>query len=558
MAIISPLPYTFVNGTTIDAVQVNADLTQFLAQVNANAAAVSVLAASGGAALIGAAPSANNLGLTAQAQLTNVGSATGAANVGYTPLGTGAVATTVAGKQQQIISVVDRGADPSGVADSTTAIANATKSNTLTWFPAQASGAPGNYKVTSLSFTSLTNFGWMGCGNAGVTMTTTTPGTMVTFGTGCNFGTIDGMLFAPTGVLASSTGMLFNNGAGNIEVRRCFFQLWSLTAMNHLGVVGNQMSGHKIYDCYFLQNANASGKGQVDMTYNNDFFIMNNQFGIINTGTYGFPSYGIQANNTSNGSYISNFIWQCQVGANFSSCKYDRLLSNRFEQCNQEGAIFTSMTASLIQCNWFNNNGIQTLNTYNHMRMISCTSMLVEGNSFWDWSGGTNSCKYALSVETNAIRCTIKNNTADKYGTAAYSFGAGIPATTNQTDGSLNYTSGATVPAATTTFIGQGVSNATGFITQQYISATHTVVQLIAQVTGAPGAGQTFVYTLYKDGVATALTLTLTGAGVFQGVSNATTVIEAMSNSSAYTVQLVTSAGAAAAAHSVQVIWLNR
>lgn len=38
MAIINPLPYTFVNGTVIDATQVNGDFNQVVANVNANGA----------------------------------------------------------------------------------------------------------------------------------------------------------------------------------------------------------------------------------------------------------------------------------------------------------------------------------------------------------------------------------------------------------------------------------------------------------------------------------------------------------------------------------------
>jgi len=96
MAIITlPLPNIFTNGTTADANQVNADLNQITANVNANAAELTVLATTAGAALIGAVAATNNAGATVQAQLTNVGSATGSAYVGYTPAGTGAVAATV-------------------------------------------------------------------------------------------------------------------------------------------------------------------------------------------------------------------------------------------------------------------------------------------------------------------------------------------------------------------------------------------------------------------------------------------------------------------------------
>ena len=48
-----------------------------------------------------------------------------ASNVTYLPAGTGAVATTVQAKLRQVVSVLDYGADPTGVADSTLAFRNA-------------------------------------------------------------------------------------------------------------------------------------------------------------------------------------------------------------------------------------------------------------------------------------------------------------------------------------------------------------------------------------------------------------------------------------------------
>ena len=117
--IINPLPYVFVNGTTIDATQMDADLGQIVSNVN-------VLGTTAGAALVGATATTNNLGATVQAQLNNVGGVTGATNVGYTPPGTGAVTTTVGawltGAHLDVVNGF--GADPTGVADSATAFNN--------------------------------------------------------------------------------------------------------------------------------------------------------------------------------------------------------------------------------------------------------------------------------------------------------------------------------------------------------------------------------------------------------------------------------------------------
>lgn len=485
-----------------------------------------------------------NLGLTA---------GTGSTLIGYLPLGAGAVATTEAKKLQQIISVVDRGADPTGVADSTTAIINATGSGILTWFP------NGTYKVTNLVLTGIANFSWIGSGNGGVTLTTTSTGSMVKFGNSCNFGVIEGINFAPTGTLAASSGLELTGTSGNIEVRHCVFSAWTGAGAKATGLVGTQMSGHKFYDNYFLQcTAGAATTGQLDLVYSNDMMIAGNQFGGQSVGP--FSTYGVHMLNCGNSGYgPNNYSWQNGIAAYIDTCAYMRIFSNRFEQSQTDGLICTGLTASQIQNNWFNNNGLAIANTYKQLRIIAVAgNCKVEGNNFWDWSLGVNSAKYAMSFEGACTRLSIKNNSADKYGTAAVLFDPSMPATTNSTDGALRFSSGTTIVAGSTVYLGKGANNATLYPVNEYLDQTHTVVQLVAQATLPPGAGQSFTYTVYKDGVATALVATLSGASLTQAVANATTVIEAVSNLSYYTVQLVTSGGAATAAHYVQIIYCNR
>jgi hypothetical protein len=68
----------------------------------------------------------NNPGTTVGTQLTNIGSTTGATNIGYTPPGAGAVATTVAGRlNQTIVFDAGYGADPTGATDNIAAFAKA-------------------------------------------------------------------------------------------------------------------------------------------------------------------------------------------------------------------------------------------------------------------------------------------------------------------------------------------------------------------------------------------------------------------------------------------------
>jgi len=83
-------------------------------------------------------------------QLGTAGSTTGAALVNVIQSGTGAVARTVQDKARESVSVLDFGADPSGVADSTSAFSSAvtaTPAGGILLLP------PGNYKTSGFSIT---------------------------------------------------------------------------------------------------------------------------------------------------------------------------------------------------------------------------------------------------------------------------------------------------------------------------------------------------------------------------------------------------------------------
>ena len=81
-----------------------------------------------------------------------------ASQVSYTPAGTGAVTTNVQAKLRQTVSVLDFGADPTGVLDSTAAFNLATKSaytstgNSDQNFPGFVEVPAGLYKITSTVF----------------------------------------------------------------------------------------------------------------------------------------------------------------------------------------------------------------------------------------------------------------------------------------------------------------------------------------------------------------------------------------------------------------------
>jgi hypothetical protein len=94
----------------------------------------------------------------------------GSSLVGYTQTGTGAVATTVQARLRQYVSVIDFGADPTGVSDSTTAFTNAQGSGSVqVYIPA------GTYKLNGLRI--LNGVRLIGAGKSVVTINQAVAGT---------------------------------------------------------------------------------------------------------------------------------------------------------------------------------------------------------------------------------------------------------------------------------------------------------------------------------------------------------------------------------------------
>lgn len=117
----------------------------------------------------------------------------------------------------------------------------------------------------------------------------------------------------------------------------------------------------------------------------------------------------------------------------------------------------------------------------------------------------------------------------------------------------------ATIAAGLTRYIGHtyklGVGSGTVFNVNTYtrvcclVVKKGTVKNFVVVTDGAPGVGQTFVYTVEVNGVATAITVTVSGAITVTGYDS--TNVASVALGDRVTVSVVTSAGAAVQSHQV-------
>ena len=212
-------------------------------------------------------------------------------NVSYTAPYTNAIATTVYNKIKPIINVVaDYGADPTGVADSSTAFQNAlTVAGTAGGAGGYGGGPavyipPGTYKVNS-QLTVYNNTTIFGDSQWNTVINTNTTGTLF-YGRGRTDSTIRGLTLQQTGSKGTSRGI--DTGGG-------FF--WNFEDLNVYGFNQAFYTFQSVYHtftrCNFEQcnygvycDGN-SGQWNVDW-YNNVYTFINCRFFASITGIYGY------------------------------------------------------------------------------------------------------------------------------------------------------------------------------------------------------------------------------------------------------------------------------
>lgn len=107
--------------------------------------------------------------------------------------------------------------------------------------------------------------------------------------------------------------------------------------------------------------------------------------------------------------------------------------------------------------------------------------------------------------------------------------------------------SGTTIAAGSTRYLGSGDHAEFSGDRPIVIGKLGVVLTIYAAASAAPGVGQTFTYALMKNGVATSMTFTISGASATSGQSSSNSV--AVAPTDYIELRVITSAGAAVAKH---------
>lgn len=243
-----------------------------------------------------------------------------------------------------------------------------------------------------------------------------------------------------------------------------------------------------------------------------------------------------------------------------SSCIADSLsgaayfLSGNSNACDLDSCFAGTCAVSILATNTSRNNMVRGLRSFGTGQIPSF------GAPTWYSSAGFAAPFFDISAFNTATVAVNLDDWISSNSTVSHTISEAVPGNVQMLGGIvISFTSNTTVAAGTTIYLGQNgqsaAENSQQILLPLGLGTVALAVRSVFDCDTAPGAGQSFTYTVRVNAASTAIVGTTAGAGVF----TATVVGGAVGifpGGQSVDIQLVTSAGANAAVHRGYLILL--
>lgn len=436
----------------------------------------------------------------------------------------------------QPVSLKQYGAKIDGTTKDTAAVTSALKNSLDVYHPG------GTCLIDPISTSGLTAHKLTGTGQRSAYFALASTGTAFTF-SNCQNWTLQHFGVKPNGSIANANGIQFDTGSNINTISFVQVADFSLSGIILQGTSGLQLSGNRVVDCLLLGNA----VNNMLSIYSNDFYYHKNQFGITESGVT--PQVGAYLQNSGAGSYTENYHWQNTVGLRALNSNYNRFENNRIEINAQQGAYFDSCVRTTFLGNDLHSNSTSSPGTYDDAYFINCDTVVFSANKIFTWDNAITQ-RFSAFFDTGCNNISIggANKCPQGWTLAPFAFAPSLSNAILTGDEEARMSTGGVAPAANTTvFFGMGNANAAQSPVAVPNGAQRQLFRLTVECDNAPGASQTFIYRLFKNGADTGVVIQINGAGSFSGSTIINNVLLAQNDF--FCIQLQTSASAATAYH---------
>ena len=484
----------------------------------------------------------------------------GSNSVGYLPAGTGAVASTVQTKLRESVSVIDFGADSTGVADSTAAIQAALNAGFKSVYV-----PPGSYKFSTLTLPTTFGFVFFGSGTSSVLVQTGAGIKWPSTGTADN-GYYEGYIRDLSFTGTAGTGNTIDTQyAGGVTLQDLYFGNIPV-GYNSIAVNGNPTAlSDKYSHDVRLRNiqvySNTVGNAGIYMgQYAGDSvidsFIMNGNSIVPYCIQFAAGATGCSVSNSHPYNALTNIVNGAigAIGCSFTNVVFDNVSSGLGDLVSLTGWGNTLFTGCWFEANSPGRNAVTLTNCTNSM-FTGCRFESVAAGNYAVNETGTSDYTQIIGASFSGAVANFANPVFSFVGVHSLSKNA-VGVTTYGQQFSFIGSTSVVVPAASNLFLGCNGSQATANQTA-FMSPLPTGIYVFNAVIAcglAPGVGQTYTFTLLNSGVAmtadasSANPLVITGAATFGGsivIAFSTKSTGFVAQFNQLSIQMVTSAGAA-------------
>lgn len=396
------------------------------------------------------------------------------------------------------------GADPTGTTDSTAAFAAAAADSKRVYAPC------GTY-LMNWSLPTTGTFSVVGNGictifkpfAAGSAVITVSGGGANSF---YNFQVVNRNAFAGDGLYVT------NPSSSNQVIRDVWLNGFaSGNGLNCSGSAGNAVTNMVVDNV--IANNNSTG---LSLSYCGSIRVTNSQ---INADS----AQGIYITNSNNSLFANNNISGNGVGINATPVVYGIFTGNRIGSNNQQGMICNPCNYSTINNNQFSQNSNATPGAVESLKFTaSSANNNVTGNSFYDTSG-TAHATYGITLDATVSNIAITGNTfvtaqhvsgnVSGINSASYvTLNDNAPRATASTNWMMIGRIGLNTPVAgiggagvTTMYLSEASASTENGVV---LGAAGTVNCFNVSTNAQPAVGETWTYTLRKNGVSQAMTAT--------------------------------------------------
>ena len=211
-----------------------------------------------------------------------------------------------------------------------------------------------------------------------------------------------------TGNKDAGSGIVFKGACGSDTVDFCRIALFPVSGIRFEGPKTGSQSSNTVSRCHFISNL----QDQLYSFNNNDFYILQNQFGTHG----GTPKTGARLEQSSAGTYSMNYHWDNEVALRLGpGSHYNRIENNRFEESRKEGIIIGSPEGWSCVFNIFIGNTIHSNSKsesgkYPAVTAYNAASTTFTSNQVFSWNAGTYKHTSSLVIGPGCRNWIVKDN----------------------------------------------------------------------------------------------------------------------------------------------------